>query len=77
MNDAFGCSSARSTAASLTEREACITHHLTQGLSNKEIANTLDCSVKTIEFHVSNILRKFGVSSRTQLLAQMLGPTPR
>jgi DNA-binding NarL/FixJ family response regulator len=39
---------------------------LTEGLTNREIAQRLYISVKTASVHVSNILRKTGTSSRTQ-----------
>jgi DNA-binding NarL/FixJ family response regulator len=39
---------------------------LADGLSNAEIARTLFISEKTASVHVSNILRKLGVTSRLQ-----------
>jgi DNA-binding NarL/FixJ family response regulator len=50
----------------LTERETDVLRLLAQGQSNKEIANTLSLSEKTIKTHVSNILSKLNVPSRTQ-----------
>ncbi|MEO8287480.1 MAG: response regulator transcription factor [Chloroflexota bacterium] len=51
---------------SLTERETDVLRLLAQGSSNKEIAQGLTLSEKTVKTHVSNILSKLGVPSRTQ-----------
>ena len=50
----------------LTEREVDVLRLLAQGQSNKEIAHGLSIGEKTVKTHVSNILTKLGVSSRTQ-----------
>ncbi|MGD9049281.1 MAG: response regulator transcription factor [Anaerolineae bacterium] len=50
----------------LTERETEVLRQLAQGKSNKEIAATLVIAEKTVRTHVSNILGKLGVTSRTQ-----------
>jgi NarL family two-component system response regulator LiaR len=50
----------------LTERETDVLRLLAQGKANKEIAATLVIGEKTVKTHVSNILSKLGVSSRTQ-----------
>lgn len=50
----------------LTERETEVLVLLAQGLSNKEIAQELVVSDKTVKTHVSNILSKLNVPSRTQ-----------
>jgi DNA-binding NarL/FixJ family response regulator len=62
----------------LTEREIDVLQLLAQGRSNKEIACDLSLGEKTIKTHVSNILSKLGVQSRTQaaLLAVRLGLVP-
>lgn len=59
----------------LTERETDVLRLLAQGQSNKEIAHNLSVSEKTVKSHVSNILRKLDVPSRTQaaLYAVRLG----
>ncbi|HEY1067425.1 MAG TPA: response regulator transcription factor, partial [Pirellulales bacterium] len=51
---------------SLTEREGQVLRQLSCGLTNKEIAKTLTISVETVKEHVQHILRKIGVSDRTQ-----------
>ena len=50
----------------LTERETEVLRHLAMGKSNKEIAAALVIAEKTVRTHVSNILSKLGVPSRTQ-----------
>lgn len=50
----------------LTERETEVLRLLAQGKSNKEIAYILSIGEKTVKTHVSSILSKLGVSSRTQ-----------
>jgi two-component system, NarL family, response regulator LiaR len=50
----------------LTERETDVLRLLAQGQSNKEIAGGLNIGEKTVKTHVSSILRKLGVPSRTQ-----------
>jgi DNA-binding NarL/FixJ family response regulator len=64
--------------AALTERETAVLQLLAQGASNKEIARDLSLGEKTIKTHVSNILSKLGVQSRTQaaLLSVQLGLVP-
>jgi len=55
-----------------TLREEQIIPFLITGLSNKDIANTLRISHRTVKFHVSNILRKFNVESRKALAKSRL-----
>jgi DNA-binding NarL/FixJ family response regulator len=50
----------------LTERETEVLRLLAQGQSNKQIAHRLNNTEKTIKTHVSRILSKLGVQSRTQ-----------
>jgi NarL family two-component system response regulator LiaR len=50
----------------LTERETDVLRLLAQGQSNKQIARSLNNTEKTIKTHVSRILSKLGVQSRTQ-----------
>jgi DNA-binding NarL/FixJ family response regulator len=50
----------------LTDRETEVLRLLAQGRSNKEIAHLLTIGEKTVKTHVSSILAKLNVSSRTQ-----------
>ncbi len=50
----------------LTKREEEILTLIVEGLSNKQIAQKLFLSNSTVQFHVSNILEKLGVSKRTE-----------
>jgi DNA-binding NarL/FixJ family response regulator len=62
----------------LTERETDVLRLLAEGKANKEIAVALAIGEKTVKTHVSNILSKLGVQSRTQaaLYAAQIGLTP-
>jgi len=59
----------------LTGRETDVLRLLAQGMANKEIARGLQIGEKTVKTHVSSILLKLGVQSRTQaaLYAAQIG----
>ncbi len=50
----------------LTQRESEVLRQLGLGSTNKEIAQVLDISYETVKEHVQHILRKIGVTDRTQ-----------
>lgn len=50
----------------LSKRETEVLKEMVKGKTNKEIANTLFVSEKTIKTHVSHIFSKLQVSDRTQ-----------
>jgi len=56
----------------LTEREREVLKLMIEGLNNTQIAGRLTVSPSTIKSHVSNILSKLGVSSRTEAVALAL-----
>ena len=58
--------SAPESPEALTERETEVLRLLAQGQSNKQIARSLNNTEQTIKSHVSRILSKLGVQSRTQ-----------
>jgi DNA-binding NarL/FixJ family response regulator len=50
----------------LRQRESEVLRQLTHGLTNKEIALALGISYETVKEHIQHLLRKIGVSDRTQ-----------
>lgn len=59
-------SSSASALEPLTEREREVLQFMAQGLQNKEIANQLHISERTVKFHVSAVLAKLGAGNRTE-----------
>ncbi len=57
------------SAAALTARENDVLGLLARGRSNKEIAAELALGLRTVESHVSSVLAKLGVASRTEAVA--------
>lgn len=53
----------------LTDREMEVLEELAQGKTNREIAETLIITERTVKFHVSSILGKLGASNRTEAVA--------
>lgn len=51
---------------SLTPQEGRVLEHLAEGVSNREIAERVGTTEKTVKNHVSTILRKLGLENRTQ-----------
>ena len=58
----------RPAAAELTEREREVMTILLRNSSNREIASSLRISERTAKFHVSNVLAKYGVRRRADLI---------
>jgi LuxR family transcriptional regulator, positive regulator of biofilm formation len=56
------------TQKGLSNREAEVAELVTKGLSNKEVANQLFVTEKTVKFHLTNIYKKMNVKSRSQLI---------
>ncbi|HEU4594249.1 MAG TPA: response regulator transcription factor [Pyrinomonadaceae bacterium] len=54
--------------SSLSDRETEVLRHIALGYSNKEIAARLSLSVKTIEVHKANAMRKLNLTSRIDLV---------
>ena len=51
----------------LTHTEKKVVHYVAKGMANKEIAEQMDVSQRTVESHVSNMLGKTGLHNRTEL----------
>ena len=51
-----------------TDREREVLRRMAQGQSNKEIAAALDISVKTVEVHKANAMRKLGLKGRIDIV---------
>ena len=67
----FGASAMRTAAAgALTDRELEVLRLVTDGLPNKGIALQLGISEHTVKFHVSSILGKLDVASRTEAVTE-------
>ena len=77
--DALGGASRRLQADALpgdvrlSQRERQIATALCKNLTNKEIANELNISERTVKFHVSNLLSKFNVQRRSDLVMLWYG----
>ncbi|CAN7623155.1 response regulator [Paenibacillus sp. LjRoot56] len=56
------------TFGSLSEREREVLALIAKGFSNKEIAEQLVISVKTVESHKSNVMEKLGLKTRPELV---------
>jgi DNA-binding NarL/FixJ family response regulator len=57
---------AQTGAPALSEREGVVLEAVARGLSNREIGRQLWISEQTVKFHLRNIYRKLGISSRTE-----------
>ncbi len=57
----------------LTSREKEVMRHIARGFTYRETAGRLHISVKTVETHVSNVLRKLQLSNRHELTAWAAG----
>jgi DNA-binding NarL/FixJ family response regulator len=62
-----------SSHALLTGRQLDVARLVADGLTNKQIADRLFLSERTVETHITNILNKLGLGSRTQISRWMTG----
>lgn len=60
-------------AASLSPRESDVLERLTRGMSNAEIARSLNLSEATVKLHLAKIMTKWGVRDRVQVVIKALG----
>jgi DNA-binding NarL/FixJ family response regulator len=56
------------SGVSITERESAVLRDIASGYSNKEIAGRLALSVKTVEAHKANAMRKLGLTGRIDIV---------
>ena len=71
--------SAQPSPANVSKREREVLDALLENLANKEIADKLHISERTVKFHISSLLRKFSVRRRIDLILLCLqnsSPTP-
>jgi DNA-binding CsgD family transcriptional regulator len=59
--------------ATLSPRQKEILHSVVCNCANKEIASKLNITVRTVKFHISSLLSKFGVDNRTDLARRAAG----
>lgn len=64
----------RDSRPALTGRESQVLRRLVEGSTNKEIAGDLGITSKTVEFHVTKLLRKHAVASRFELADAITSP---
>jgi two-component system, NarL family, response regulator NreC len=63
---------AKRSAPELTEREVEVLRLIARGLTNREMAERLYLSVRTVESHRARIQRKLGRSSRSDLVEYVI-----
>jgi class 3 adenylate cyclase/DNA-binding CsgD family transcriptional regulator len=66
----------QSGADALTPSERRIAAMAAEGMSNRDIAQALFVTLRTVEMHLSNAFRKLDISSRTQLATALAGGKP-
>ena len=59
--------------ASLSPRQKEVLHSVLSNRANKEIASKLNITVRTVKFHISTLLSKFGVETRSELARRAAG----
>jgi DNA-binding CsgD family transcriptional regulator len=67
---------ALSGVASLTPSERRIAEMAAEGPTNREIAQALFVTQRTVEVHLTSVYRKLGITSRSQLAAALAGAAP-
>ncbi|MGH7745303.1 MAG: helix-turn-helix domain-containing protein [Candidatus Dormibacteria bacterium] len=76
-NDLLAQGRAVSSPASLSPRQREILEGIMNKLANKEIASHLNISERTVKFHVSSLLTKFRVATRSELARRAAGMLQR
>ena len=65
-----------SVTMKLTRREGEVLGGIVHGKANKEIATSLNVAVRTVKFHVSSLLAKYGVHTRMELVREVTRRSP-
>jgi DNA-binding NarL/FixJ family response regulator len=68
LGRAAGSAATQTAESTLTDRESEVLRQIAWGYSNKEIAQRLTLSVKTVEAHKANAMRKLGVGNRIDIV---------
>jgi len=66
----MGTANAEASLVALTKTEIKVLALLGRGQSNKEIAASLECSVKTVKNHLNSMFQKLSVSNRTEAVVK-------
>lgn len=64
----------QSNSSVLTAREIQVTNLVLRKFSNREISERLSISIRTVKFHVSNVLHKVGIQNRSELFGGVTIP---
>lgn len=56
----------------LTRREKEVSEFVARGFTNNEISSALEISIKTVEFHLSSVIRKTETSNRTEAMGFLI-----
>lgn len=60
----------RAHGSGLSEREMQVLHYAARGIRNRDIADELGVSTRTVEGHLTSVFNKLGVASRTEAIVQ-------
>jgi len=60
-------------STTLSKRELKVLNLIMEGQSSKEVAQTLLCTKRTVDFHLTNAYRKLHVSNRIQAMRSLVG----
>lgn len=69
----FGRPSLPAPRFDLTPRRREVLEGVTQGLTNRAIANQLGISERAVKLHIQKLMRSMGVNNRTQIVARLAG----
>lgn len=72
LRAAGGTAEPAADLTSLTPQEAAVAHQVASGLSNREIAQALFLSPRTVEYHLGSVYRKLGIRGRAALTRLMV-----